>query len=108
MNDIERFEENPNVARYDVSPHPAGGNHLRVFFENNWGVSVIRHPYSYGGQQGLFEIGILNGEGHIEYDNPVNAGGVIGWLTAEDVVAYINVIANLDKREKEIEQGQDV
>lgn len=108
MTDIERFEENPNVARYDMSPHPAGGNHLRLFFENGWGVSVIRHQYSYGGREGLFEIGILNQDAHIEYDNPVNTDGVIGWLRPEDVVAYVNVLASLDPKGKAIEQGKDV
>lgn len=107
MNEVERFYENPNVANYDVSPHPAGGTHLRVAFENGWGVSVIRHQYSYGGREGLFEIGILNEDGHIEYDNPVNADGVIGWLTAQDVVAYMNVIASLSKREKAVEQSSE-
>lgn len=108
MTEVARFYENPNVDHYDLSPHPAGGTHLRMFFKNGWGVSVISHQYSYGGRQGLFEIGILNSDGHIVYDNPVNTDGVIGWLTAQDVVAYTNVIASLSKREKEIEQGQDV
>lgn len=108
MTTVERFHENPNVDHFDASPHPAGGTHLRMFFKNGWGVSVIRHQYSYGGREGLFEIGILNEEANIEYDNPVNTDGVIGWLTAQDVVAYMNVIASLEKREKEIEQGQDV
>ena len=79
-----------------------------VLVPNGWGVSVIRHQYSYGGREGLFEIGILNEDAHIEYDNPVNTEGVIGWLRPEDVVAYVNVLASLDPKGKAIEQGKDV
>lgn len=108
MTDVVKFHENPNVASYDIKPHPAGGNHLTMAFENGWGVSVISHQYSYGGREGLYEIGILNEEGHIEYDNPVNSDGVVGWLTPKDVVAYVNVIASLPRKVQEIEQGKDV
>lgn len=108
MTDIEKFEENPNVDHFDVSPHPAGGRHLRVFFKNGWGVSAISHQYSYGGREGLYEIGILNEDGHIQYDNPVSTEGVIGWLTPRDVVAYMNVLASLPHREREIGEGEEV
>ena len=108
MTDIERFQDNPNVATYDITPHPAGGKHLTAQFETGWGVSVISHQYSYGGREGLYEIGILNSEGHIEYDNPVNSEGVVGWLTPKDVVAYMNVIASLPSKEREINAGEEV
>jgi hypothetical protein len=105
--DVKKFYENPNVDHYELNPHPAGGSHLSVFFHNGYGCSVIRHQYSYGGREGLFEIGVLNSEGHLVYDSPVT-NDVIGWLTAQDVVAYMNVIASLPTRGHEIEQGEDV
>ena len=105
--EIERFENNPLVARYDMSPHPAGGTHLRVYFENGYGCSVIRHQYSYGGAQGLFEIAVLNSEGHLVYDTPV-MDDVTGWCTPAMVVGYMRQISELSPEEREIGEGQEV
>jgi hypothetical protein len=107
MSNIERFEDNPLVARYDMSPHPAGGTHLRVFYENGYGNSVIRHQYSYGGSQGLFEVAVLNGEGHLVYDTPV-ADDVVGWCTPAMVDDLLKKTSELPPREREIGEGQEV
>jgi len=57
----------------------------RMFFENGYGVSVVRHAYSYGGDKGLFELAVLDDSGEIHYDNPVANGDVVGYLRPEDV-----------------------
>lgn len=73
-------------------------------FENGYGASVVRHNYSYGGDQGFWELAVLTIENkpsnprgwthHITYDTPVT-NDVIGWLTEEQVQDYLDQIAGL-------------
>jgi hypothetical protein len=57
-------------------------------FENGYGASVIRHKYSYGGDEGLWELGVLikHEEDHwaLTYNTPIT-NDVIGYLTDEAV-----------------------
>jgi hypothetical protein len=71
-----------------------GGIKTRVYFENGYGASVVRHEYSYGGKEGLYELAVLfNGE--IHYDNPVADGDVKGYLTEKEVTQLLIEIQNL-------------
>jgi hypothetical protein len=56
----------------------------RTFFDNGYGVSVVKHDYSYGGDKGLYELAVLNENGDLTYDTPITED-VIGWLRPEDV-----------------------
>lgn len=71
-------------------------------FPNGAGASVIKGEYTYGGDEGLWELGVLRFEG--EGDNytliyPRNEicpeGDVVGWLTDEQVEEKLVQIANL-------------
>ena len=71
-------------------------------FPNGYSISVISGPGSYGGGDGLYEIGILLNERLVyglKMRNPVGqlfeATDVIGYLTPEDVTHYMNEIASL-------------
>ena len=66
----------------------------RVMFPNGRGVSIVRHDYSYGGQQGLFEVGVLGADGELDYSSPVT-GDVLGWQTVTDVVLTMKAVADL-------------
>ena len=59
-------------------------------FENNYGASVIKHSFSYGNEQDLFELAVLN-DREITYDTDI-ANDVIGWLTNEEVIDYFKAI----------------
>lgn len=64
-----------------------GDVQTKLFFDNGYGVSVIRHIGSYGYHQGLYELAVLAGtpdEYDLCYDTPIT-GDVAGWLTADDV-----------------------
>jgi hypothetical protein len=77
----------------------------KSFFDNGYGVSVICNEYSYGGRDGLFEIAVLKGNAEkctICYDTPVT-GDVIGYLTSEEVDAYVEQIKALPSCLKEEE-----
>ena len=64
----------------------------RMFFDNGFGVSVVRHDFSYGGKDGLFELAVLDDSGEIHYDNPVAHGDVVGYLRPEDVTDAMSLI----------------
>ena len=63
-------------------------------FANGRGVSVVRHHYSYGGQEGFFEIAVLDTYGQLDYTTEVT-DDVIGWLKAEDVITLAKRVAQL-------------
>lgn len=66
----------------------------RVSFPNGFGASVVRHTFSYGGQQGLYELAVLK-DRDIHYDNPVAKGDVLGWLNPENIDTLLQDIENL-------------
>lgn len=70
------------------------GIQARMVFDNGYGVSVIRTKYSYGGKDGLYEIGILDSEGAICYTTPIT-DDVIGYLREEDVTEGMKRIQEL-------------
>ena len=73
--------------------HPsADGIISRITFENGYGASVVRHEYSYGGKDGLYELAVLDTEGEIHYDNSVAEGDVHGYLNEEGVTVLLKRI----------------
>lgn len=60
-----------------------GGNTSSTYFNNGYGVSVIKHDGSYGGKEGLYELAVLK-NGDICYDTEIT-NDVIGYLTPEMV-----------------------
>lgn len=70
------------------------GIQSRISFDNGYGASVVMNRYSYGGQEGLYEVAVLK-DNEIDYDNPVANGDVIGNLTAEQVTKILIEIQKL-------------
>ena len=77
-----------------------GGIYCRIQFENGYGASIVKHQYSYGGKDGLYEIAVIDSEGQITYDTPIT-NDVLGYLSEEDVERHVNEIKNLEVREAE-------
>jgi hypothetical protein len=75
-----------------------GGPRERYAFPNGYGASVIRNQYSYGNEDGLFELAVLDSSGHLTYDTPIT-DDVIGYLTAEQVQEQLAKIAALPPNE---------
>jgi hypothetical protein len=72
--------------------HPMGsGVQALIEFENSYGASVVRTPYTYGGGKGLYELAVFK-DGEIHYDNPVAEGDVHGYLTEADVTELLKGI----------------
>lgn len=64
-----------------------GNNQIVFRFPNDYGASVIRGPYSYGGADGLFELAVLKWDGNkseLCYTTPIT-NDVIGHATSEDI-----------------------
>ena len=57
-------------------------------FDNEFGVSVVKSKYSYGGDKGLYEMAILNINGEITYDTEITED-VLGYLEPDDVTKYM-------------------
>ena len=82
--DLE-FKEHPNHL---------GGVQAVITFDNGYGASVVKTPYSYGGDRGLYELAVLDTDGHLTYDTPVT-NDVIGYLRDIDVTEVMEKIQQL-------------
>jgi hypothetical protein len=75
--------------------HPsADGIIARITFDNGYGASVVRHEYSYGGKDGLYELAVLSNEGELTYDTPIT-DDVLGYLTTNEVTEILIKIQQL-------------
>jgi hypothetical protein len=66
----------------------------RIFFDNGYGASVVKHEYSYGGKDGLYELAVLDKDGELTYDTPIT-NDVIGYLREIDVTDVMEKIQKL-------------
>lgn len=91
MEDLKKFQDLSFEFHSDMYTY---GKRARMFFPNGYGVSVISNNYSYGGREGLFEIGVLDTAGDLCYNTPVT-DDVIGWLNEEDVSRVMKEVQEL-------------
>lgn len=94
--DIKGLRQN-KVHIIKAFKHRLGEVNTSLFFDNGFGISVIRTRYSYGGASGLYELAVLSGnryENDLCYTTHIT-NDVEGWLTAEDVYAYAEAVALL-------------
>ena len=78
------------------------GEQAHHIFDNHYGVSVIRGPYSYGGKDGLYELAVLymgpdDECSQLVYDTPVT-NDVEGYLTPDDVTRLMKQVSKLPPR----------
>jgi hypothetical protein len=66
----------------------------RITFDNGYGASVVKHEYSYGGKDGLYELAVLDKDGELTYDTPITSD-VIGYLRDIDVTDVMEKIQQL-------------
>jgi hypothetical protein len=71
-----------------------GLNAARVMFDNGYGASVVVGPHTYGGEDGLYELGVLGKDGKLTYDTPVT-DDVEGYLSEDDVTKLLEQIQKL-------------
>ena len=80
----------------EFNPHPGhlAGVQARIQFDNGYGASVVKTPYTYGGDKGLYELAVLGTDGHLTYDTPIT-NDVIGYLRDIDVTDVMEKIQKL-------------
>ena len=79
----------------EFKPHTMGvGIMSRITFENGYGASVVKTPYTYGGDKGLYEIAVLDLDNQLTYETSVT-DDVIGYLTEDDVTEVLKQIQEL-------------
>ena len=74
-----------------------GGVQLLFFFKNGYGASAVQHDFSYGHEDGLWELAVLRGSADdwvITYDTPITSD-VIGFLSKPEVDNYLAKIEAL-------------
>lgn len=78
-----------------------GGVQKLFKFENGYGASVVSHEFSYGGDEGLWELAVVlvyENEGRLlwklVYYTPITED-VLGWLTWEEVEETLKQIEEL-------------
>jgi hypothetical protein len=78
-----------------------GGSQVLHKFENGFGASVVQHEFSYGADEGLFELGVIKFENedewHLNYSTSVT-DDVLGYLTEEDVQDLLTKIEQLESK----------
>jgi len=76
--------------------HVLGGLQCLFRFENGRGASVIRHRESYGGDEGFWELAVLDSSGALDYSTPITSD-VLGGLTDDDVACALGRIEALER-----------
>ena len=71
-----------------------GLNAARVMFDNGYGASVVVGPYTYGGEDGLYELAVLGKDKKLTYDTSVT-DDVEGYLSEDDVTRLLEQIQKL-------------
>ena len=74
-----------------------GGVQKLYKFPNGYGASVVRHSFSYGGDEGLWELAVIRYNGDhfdIDYGTPIT-DDVLGYLSEEGVDTILDKIAAL-------------
>lgn len=87
MKIFEELEFNPSPMNNGVVS--------RIYFDNGYGISVVKHDYSYGNERGLYEAAVLKPNGEIAYDTHIT-NDVVGWLRPEDVTDLMSLIQRLE------------
>ena len=77
-----------------IVPHGEGHYHKTYQYSNGYGASVLWGGASYGVEEGLFEVAVLNADGEICYDTPITKD-VCGYLDFAEVAEVLERIKNL-------------
>ena len=77
-----------------IDPQESDDCQAWVPLPNGLSVSVVKNSLSYGGQKGLYEIGVFNGESMYEVDD-WNGDQVRGWLDEKEVELTLDYLASL-------------
>jgi len=79
----------------EFKTHAIGeGIQSRLSFDNDYGVSVVRTSFTYGGKEGLYELAVLDEHGNLTYNTSVT-NDVIGYLSEDEVTDIMEQVQKL-------------
>ena len=87
--DTTTFEE------LNFQPHRMGiGKQCIVQFPNGYGATIVQGLYTYGGENGLYELAVLGTDGQLTYETPIT-DDVLGNLSEQEIEETLIKIKNL-------------
>jgi hypothetical protein len=75
-------------------PNGMGGVQAKIQFDNGFGASIVKTPFSYGGTRGQYELAVVGQDGDITYDTPIT-DDVLGYLSEFAVTEALAKIQSL-------------
>ena len=78
-----------------------GGVQKQYKFDNGYGASVVKHEFSYGNKNGLWELAVLKWVDGDDYELDLSteiSDDVIGYLTEEEVQELLVRIESLEMK----------
>ena len=67
------------------------GIQIKYYFKNGYAASVVMHQYSYGGDEGLFELALMNHNDDLIYKEDFE--DVLGYLNFGEVETMLSMIS---------------
>ena len=101
MNETTEIEPLPiELTAWRIGPQIHGlPSEQHVYrFGNGYGASVVRGPYTYGGDKGKYELAVVRFSGDnfaVTYETPITSD-VIGWLDVPEVAKVLDAIVALE------------
>ena len=84
------------MESFIVDERSVNGGVQKIYkFDNGYGASVVRHLFSCGGEQGLWEMALLSFDDlswHITYREDFANGEAAGYLSDKDVLELLEWI----------------
>ena len=84
------------MESYIIDERSINGGVQKIYkFDNGYGASVVRHLFSCGGAQGLWEMALLSFDDlswHTAYREDFANGDVAGYLSDKDVLELLEWI----------------
>ena len=68
-----------------------GGIQMKYYFKNGYASSIVMHNYSYGGDDGFFELALMNHNDDLIYKEEF--GDVLGYLDFGQVETMLTMIS---------------
>ena len=95
------IDKGTNVTTFsnlNFKPHQDGIRAIHKF-ANGYSASVIQTSFSYGGEDGRYELAVLSPLGYLDYSTPVT-DDVRGFLTQDDVTRLLQQIESLPQKDE--------
>jgi hypothetical protein len=97
QHNVVKFEE----LVFNKHPNPSCINGIQaiVSFDNGYSTSIVKHSFSYGNEDGLYELAVVH-DNMLDYSTPIT-DDVLGYLTEKQVSETLVKISELPIKESE-------